>query len=163
MALKKVLIENASASQLADFAENTLGLEGVDYRLGTDKILAKMRTVLYDKDYIEIDVPESDIQRIDPPQAQGKRRMATVFIHNQDKPGGTEPVPTAVNGKQLFTPRNSQQTIPWEHYHVLDNAKHFVYQQGPNGELLTETRTEAHEYPFSLIREDPPLPTEKAA
>jgi hypothetical protein len=159
--MQKIAIADASAKQLADFAETTLGIEGVDYRLGKGKIEEKMRAVMYDKDYIEVEEEQAPIKRIDPPAAQGSRRMATIFIHNQDKGGGTEPVPVAVNGRQMFIPRNQEATIPWEYYHALNNAKHFVYQQDQNGSLLPNP-SEVHEYPFSLIREDP-APVEMAA
>jgi hypothetical protein len=160
--MQKIAIADASAKQLADYAETVLGIEGVDYRLGKAKIEEKMRATMYDKDYIEVPDEEAPIQRIDPTVIPGARRMATIFIHNQDKAGGTEPVPVAVNGRQLFIPRNQEATIPWEYYHALGNAKHFVYQQGPNGELIYPP-SEVHEYPFSLIREDPAPNVEKAA
>lgn len=161
--LQKIQIADASAKQLADFAENVLGLDGVDYRLGKAKIEEKMRTVMYDKEYIEVEAEEAEIKRIEPPTVAGKRRMATVFIHNQDKPGGTEPVPVRVNGKQMFIPRGQQCDIPWEYFHALDNAKHFVYQQDQNGGLLPNP-SEVHEYPFSVMHQDPePAPVEKAA
>lgn len=159
--MQKISIADASAKQLADYAETVLGLEGVDYRLGKAKIEEKMRAVLYDRDFIEVEEEQAAIQRIEPPASGNERRMATIYIHNQDKPGGTEPVPVAVNGRQLFIPRNANAVIPWEYYHALSNAKHFVYQQGPNGELIYPP-AEVHEYPFSLIHEDPPL-IEKAA
>lgn len=159
--MQKIAIADASAKQLADYAETVLGLDGVDYRLGKGKIEEKMRAALYDKDFIEVADEQAPIQRIEPPAHGSARRMATIYIHNQDKPGGTEPVPVAVNGRQIFIPRNQQADIPWEYYHALDNAKKFVYQQGPNGELINPP-SEAHEYPFSLIREDPAL-VEKAA
>lgn len=162
MAFQKVQIVDASAKLLADFAEQVLGLDGVDYRLGKDKIHEKMRAAMYDKDFIEVEGKEADIQRIDPPRPQAARRMAVIRIHNQDKPGGTEPVPAAVNGKQLFIPRNQDCTIPWEYYHALDNAKQFVYQVDENKALIYPP-SEVHEYPFSLIREDPPLPEEQKA
>lgn len=160
--MQKIAIADASAKQLADYAETVLGLDGIDYRLGKAKIEEKMRATMYDKDYIEVPDEEPKIQRIEPQVTVGERRMATIFIHNQDKAGGTEPVPVAVNGRQMFIPRNQEATIPWEYYHALNNAKHFVYQQGPNGELMPNP-SEVHEYPFSLIREDPAPIVEKAA
>lgn len=160
--MQKIAIADASAKQLADYAESVLGLDGVDYRLGKAKIEEKMRAALYDKDFIEVPDEEAPIQRVEPLSPRAARRMATIYIHNQDKPGGTEPVPVAVNGKQLFIPRNQEATIPWEYYHALNNAKHFVYQQGPNGELMPNP-SEVHEYPFSLIKADPPVIVEKAA
>lgn len=159
--MQKIAIADASAKQLADYAETVLGIEGVDYRLGKAKIEEKMRATMYDKDYIEVPEEETKIQRIEPPSGEGERRMAVVFIHNSDKPGGTEPVPVAVNGRQMFIPRGQECTIPWEYYHALNNAKQFVYQQGPNGELMPNP-AEVHEYAFSLVREDP-APVDKAA
>ncbi|TPN11724.1 hypothetical protein [Mesorhizobium sp. B2-1-2] len=160
--MQKIAITEASAKQLADYAETVLGIEGVDYRLGKAKIEEKMRATMYDKDYIEVPDEEAPIQRIDPPVTPGARRMATIFIMNTDKAGGTEPVPVAVNGRQMFIPRNQEATVPWEYYHALNNAKSFSYRQGPNGELIYPP-AEIHEYPFSLIREDPAPVVEKAA
>lgn len=160
--MQKIAIADASAKQLAEFAESMLGLDGVDYRLGKGKIEEKMRAVMYDKDFIEVPDEETPIQRIDPTVVPGERRMATIFIHNSEKAGGTEPVPVAVNGRQMFIPRNQEATIPWEYYHALNNAKSFAYRQGPNGELIYPP-AEIHEYPFSLIREDPAPIVDKAA
>lgn len=158
MATQKILIADASAKQLADFAEQVLGLDGIDYRLGKDKIEEKMRTAQYAKDFIEVEGKEPDIQRVEPPStAKHKRRMATIVIGNQDTPGGSDPVPTAVNGKQMFTERNKPQTIPWEQMHALDNAKKLVYEKDEIGRLKPNP-TEAHEYPFSVIHEDPEFP-----
>jgi hypothetical protein len=160
--MQKIAIADASAKQLADFAETNLGIEGVDYRLGKAKIEEKMRAVMYDKDFIEIEDEEAPIARIEPPVAGNARRMATIMIPNSEKPGGTEPVPVAVNGRQMFIPRQQQVKIPWEYYHALDNAKKFIYETDENG-TLKPNPSEAHEYPFSLIHEDPPEIVEKAA
>jgi hypothetical protein len=159
--MQKIAIADASAKQLADFAETNLGIEGVDYRLGKAKIEEKMRATMYDKDYIEVEDEQAPIQRIDPPVTLGARRMATIIIANQEKAGGTEPVPVAVNGRQMFIPRQAPQTIPWEYMHALDNAKKFVYETDENGSLKPNP-AEVHEYPFTVVREDPPS-VEKAA
>jgi hypothetical protein len=160
--MQKIAIADASAKQLADFAETSLGIEGVDYRLGKAKIEEKMRAVMYDKDFIEVADEEAPIQRIDPPAGESRRRMATIMIPNQEKAGGTEPVPVAVNGRQLFIPRQTPQTIPWEYMHALDNAKKLLYATDENGSLLPNP-SEAHEYPFSIVHEDPEPIVEKAA
>jgi hypothetical protein len=162
-AAAELKIPLASAAQLAEYAETVLGLDGVNYRLGSDALIAKIRITGHDKDFIEVSVPEADIQRIDPPRPVSGRRMATIRIYNQETPGGTEPVPVAVNGKQMFIPRDRDCDIPWEYYHALDNARKYVYDTDSIGRLDQATRKEVHEYPFSLIREDPPLPSEKKA
>lgn len=159
--MQKIAIADASAKQLADFAETNLGIEGVDYRLGKAKIEEKMRAVMYDKDHIEVEDEEAPIRRIEPPTGDSQRRMATIVINNQEKAGGTEPVPVAVNGRQMFIPRQQQVTIPWEYMHALENAKKFVYATDENGSLLPNP-AEVHEYPFTIIREDP-APAEMAA
>lgn len=160
MTTQKIQIADATAKQLAEYAETVLGLEGVDYRLGADKIISKMRVAQFDKDFIEIEVEQPDIQRREPPQQsqQGRRRrMATIVIGNQDTPGGSDPVPTAVNGKQLFTERNKPQTIPWAQMHALRNAKKQVHEVDEIGRLKPNP-SEAAEYPFSVLHEDPEFP-----
>lgn len=160
MATQKILIADASAKQLADFAENTLGLDGLNYRMGTDAILSKMRVAMYEKDFIEVAIAEPDVQRVEPPQPQmagRRRRMATIVIGNQDTPGGSDPVPSAVNGKQMFTERNKPQTIPWAQMAALKNAQKLVYQQD-EALRIKPNPTEAQEYPFSVIHEDPEFP-----
>jgi hypothetical protein len=160
--MQKIAIADASAKQLADFAETVLGIEGVDYRLGKGKIEEKMRAVMYDKDYIEVRGREAPIQRIDPPAAESARRMATIMIPNQDKAGGTEPVPVAVNGRQMFIPRQDA-TIPWEYYHALEQRQEASSTRPTRtATLILPNPSEVHEYPFSLIHEDPE-PIEKAA
>lgn len=158
--MQKITIADASAKQLAEFAENVLGIAGVDYRLGKDKIEEKMRAVMYDKEFIEVEEEQATIHRIEPAAVGNARRMATIMIPNSEKPGGTEPVPAAVNGRQMFIPRQQTVKVPWEYYHALDNAKKFIYETDENG-TLKPNPSEAHEYPFSLILEDPEV--EKAA
>ena len=51
MATKKIPLTEATATQLAEFAENTLGLEGINYRQGADSIRSKIAVAAYDKDY----------------------------------------------------------------------------------------------------------------
>lgn len=163
MTMKQIPIADASAQQLSDFGTLVLGIEGLNYRLGRDVLIARLRGVSYDNAYISLPVEEKDtIQRVDPPNSGHARRMAVIRIHTDDKPGGAEPVPVAVNGKQMFVPRGQDCTIPWEYYHALNNARRYVYEQGPNGELLDPPR-EVHEYSFSLLREDPDLEVQGSA
>jgi hypothetical protein len=159
-AAAELKLPKASAKQLADFAEQVLGLDGINYRLGGDEILSRMRTAQYDKDFIEVAEEQPDIQRREPPQQpqEGRRRrMATVLIGNQDTPGGADPVPSAVNGKQMFTPRNKLQTIPWAQMHALMNARKLVHETDEIGRLKPNP-SEAQEYPVSVVHEDPEFP-----
>jgi len=155
-------INEASATELATFALTVLGMERATSTMGKPALLAKIQNA-WKEDFILINVKEADIVRQDPPARAGTgsgpfagRRCATIRIHPNDLPGGDQPVPVSVNGTQIFLPRDEDIRIPYEYMEALDNAKHYVYKQGPNGELLYPPR-EVHGYPFSKLAVDPPF------
>lgn len=158
MAIKEIPFEDATASQLAEFASVNYGLD-VRHTMGHAKIVQSLQASGYDKQTIEVNVPD-----IAPAVASSGevRRMAKVFIPEQEKPGGSEPVWSSVNGKALFTPRNRECEIPYEHYLALMNAVRHVYDTDENGGLIDPPRN-VPEYPVSLLGIYPPLTNEAKA
>lgn len=160
--MKRVPITEASPKQIATFCSTVLQLPNVDYRMGTNKMLALMSSV-WDKDYIEVAEDEPDIERINAPQPEpGERRMCTIRIPNQEIAGGGQPVPVAVNGKQMFIERDKDSRIPYEYMMALKDAQKMVFDQDANGTIIGQRLVP--EYPFNVIQVDPPLePQAKAA
>lgn len=157
--MKKILIADATASEVASFASINLGIPDIHYKLGKAAILIKMGPV-WDKDYIEVEDSVPDVRRVDPPKTTGKRRMVDLMIPNQDYAGGGQPVPLSVNGSQMFVERNKRSMIPYEYFIALQNAQKAVYDQGPNGELIMPPRM-VPEYPYMVYSIDPEPETEE--
>lgn len=163
MAMKRIPIEDATATELCEFLTTSLGVPNLRPQAGKATLLQKMRDVFYVEEYIEIDEPDADdIQRIEPARSPpGKQRMCEIMIPSQEKPGGSDHVFLGVNGVGILIPRDQRVKIPWKYMHALDNAKKHVYKQNPDGSLILPPK-EVHDYPFSIFHEDPPLPPKKA-
>jgi len=151
MSTKKIPLSDATASELADFAAKNLGLD-VQYRMGADKIRALMAAAGYQKDTIEIEVPDAGNDpnaRVATGEAEAPRKMVMIQINNQPGPGGKEHVPVGVNGKVYLIKRGEPVKVPVEVVHVLENAKTTAYDRGPNGEPINPTDVLKH--PFSVL------------
>lgn len=136
--VKRVMIENATEKQLRDFVTIIMGLEIKDGATKDD-----MTSLLEVAGYNLPDIPT--MQRADEAplfsDATGSPRPRTfkhkfggkerdcvaIFINQEDKTGGEEPVPVSVNGVQLWIPRGARHVVPAEYVEVLENAEKFVY------------------------------------
>lgn len=144
----KIAIDKATATQLATFANITLGLD-VTFREGVNKIREKMEAVGFDKDEIEIeDAPaESQVKASAvPPAPEGKRRMVTINIPKQAGPGGGRPVPVGVNGRVALIKRAEWVEVPEEYVGVLENAKTIQYDKDENGSPCNPQLVPKHPY-----------------
>lgn len=145
---KRIPLIEASATDLATFANVSLGLE-VNLRMGADKIRATMATSGYAKDYIEVDEPEPTVAKAaEAPVAP--RKMVTINIPHQSGPGGKEAVKVGVNGKGYLIARGKDVEIPIEVLGALKNAETTVFDRGPNGEPINPTSVPRH--PFTLVK-----------
>lgn len=153
--MKKVQIAEATATQLAEFATVSRGLD-VNFRMGVERIRSALTTSGYDKDFIEIegnDGPDPNARVAEEPVIQGRKRYV-IRIPVQETPGSSEgklPVPVGVNGKVYLIKRNEDVTVPEEVLVVLKNANKLRYDKGPNGEPINPTEVPTH--PFSIVRE----------
>ncbi|GAB5434794.1 MAG: hypothetical protein EpisKO_41640 [Epibacterium sp.] len=136
--VKRVMIEDANEKQLRDFVTILMGLE-----VKADATKDEMMNLLEVAGYHLPDIPT--MQRADDAplfsDATGaprprtfthkfggkERECVAIFINQEDKPGGEEPVPVSVNGVQLWVPRGERCVIPAEYVEVLENAEKFVY------------------------------------
>jgi hypothetical protein len=147
--LKTIPINDASATQLAEFAVTNLGLD-VTHRLGKDAIRAKMAVTGFDKDTIEIDVPEVSVAKA-PVEGAKQRKYVEVMIATEERPGGADPVPVGLNGRVMWIERAKPQRVPREYYQVLLDAVKKVYDPNPAGGLMPAR--DVPTYPVSLLRE----------
>lgn len=149
--MKQINILDATATQLAEFANKNLGIE-VRHTMGKAHIIAAMQTTGYDKTYILVDdETEADPNaRVAAPEPVAERKMVTIRIPSQpNTPGGKEPVPVGVNGKVYLIQRNMDVPVPIEVMKVLENANKTEYDLGPNGEPINPR--DVPSYPFSVM------------
>ncbi|GAA4108858.1 hypothetical protein ACFFTN_01450 [Aminobacter aganoensis] len=151
--MKQIRIDDATATQLAQFATVSLGLD-IDYRKGSAAIKAAMAAVGYDKDHIEVADDQAPKAQTAKPQADGgaPAKMIKIMIPNQDIPGSTagkEAVPVGVNGKVYLIKRGIAVDVPSEVVEVLKNANKVQYDKGPNNEPINPTLVPTH--PFSIL------------
>lgn len=131
----QVKINEATATQLADFATVHIGIPDVSFRTGADKLRALIAQSGYEKDFITVEKVDANeitagAPRVAAPGAPTTRRMVSITINEQDTPGSTEgrePVPVQVNGSLMYVPRGRMVSIPYEYFHVLQNAKFRQY------------------------------------
>ncbi|MCA0276250.1 MAG: hypothetical protein LCH86_09610 [Proteobacteria bacterium] len=149
--MKQISIDEATATQLAVFANVNLGLD-VQFRQGCAAIKAEMAKVGYNKDYIEVedDPAPKATKAVTAGETSGKK--ITIMIPNQETPGSTmgkEAVPVGVNGKVYLIKRGVPVDVPEAVVAVLKNANKVQYDRGPNGEPINPTLVPTH--PFSIL------------
>lgn len=150
--MKQINIHEATATQLAEFANVRLGLD-VNLRMGAATIRAAMTAVGYDKDYIEVADAASGSTGMTAARVTdeptGERKMVKILIPNQDIPGsneGREAVPVGVNGKVYLIKRGVPVDVPEEVIGVLKNANKVKFDRGPNGEPINPTFVPTYTY-----------------
>lgn len=144
----QVKLSEATATQLAEFATVSYGLD-VTFRTGVEAIKAKLASVGFSKDFIDIDEPSPSPTQKTEPDIDG-RKYVIITIAEQETPGGGDPVPVCVNGKAMFIPRNQECRVAVEYVEALKNAVQIVYPSKSDGGLGEPRRVPA--YPFSIIR-----------
>lgn len=165
--VEHVKMSEASMKQLMDFATIMMGLDVPKAAKAKADVIAIIEAAGWVMDTIPTlqkaaEVPDlCDSEGNPRPRTfqhdfNGKgvmRECVAINIPEQDKPGGQEPVPVAVNGSQMWITRNKKVVIPVEYVEVLENAEQFIYPEtrdGLNEEGLGEPRV-VKAYPFSYV------------
>lgn len=145
----KININEATAPQLVAFAQSHLNIEGVSTSMAKQAIIAKIRTVGYDEDTIEVE-DRSPLKQATPAGAEAAgEETVTIIIPSDDKPGGQQPVWVSVNEKGMFIPRDQECKIPTRYYEALKNAVRQVYTPLADGGLSEPRDVPA--YSFSRV------------
>ncbi|UWQ30258.1 hypothetical protein [Leisingera sp. M523] len=166
--VEHVAISKANLKQLQDFAGIMMGLD-VSQDAKKADIIALIEAAGWSKDTIPTLKKSSDIPVVS--DADGKprprsfqhefggkeRECVAIMIPEEDKPGGSEPVPVACNGVPLWIPRNKREVIPMEYVEILENAEMFVYPQLSAAATMQQMEMGLREprvvkqYPFSYV------------
>ena len=149
MAKKEIPINNATATQLAQYANVMCGLD-VTPQTGFAKIRALMANAGFEPEAIIIEEKALD----EAPKRKvldggEKRKFVKIIIPNQEGPGGQLPVPVGVNGRVALIQRGIPVDVPEEYVHVLTNAERVIFDSGKNGELINPRKVPQH--PFNII------------
>lgn len=76
------------------------------------------------------------------------RECLKIMIPEEEKAGGSEPVPVQLNGSLMYIPRAETVVVPAEFVEILENAEQFVYPPSDEG-LPTPKVVKA--YPFQYV------------
>lgn len=131
-------IEEATATELAHFAENIQNLENINLRLGAEKIIAKLRDAGYTKDFILIPdaPPENESDETDAAENILKSgSKVEILIPKSEGPGGSQPVSVSVEGKAMVIPRGEKCTVPVEFVEALNLAMETHYPDANEEDL----------------------------
>lgn len=160
----KIALNEATATQLAEFATTNYGID-TTFRAGSDKIIALLRSAGFEADEIELADKEAvspTATRVNTPVevigTQNKRRMARISIATMDIPGSTEgrePVPVSVNGSLMYIPRGKEVEIPYTYYEALKNATFRQYDAPENEFSPIGAPRDVPRFPMSVISIDP--------
>lgn len=146
--MKQISLSDASATDLSEYANANLGLETYP-KMGKDKILAVMSQAGFDKEHIEVSVPEvvnNQMQGLIRKNHQDPayQKKVTVTLLATEEKGGRDPHFVAVNGVGMLIPRGKPVPIPYPYYEVLKNAKKFHYDTDNDGKITGRREVPAH-------------------
>lgn len=144
----KIKINDATASQLAEFASVRFGLDGVNHRMGTDAIRAKLAMTGFSGDEIEVKDPEPVAETVKAVGAAA-RKLIPILIPTQNEPGGKDPVVVGVNGVVARIKRGVVVEVPEEYVHALQNAQRVQFDKDENGRPINPIMVPTH--PFSIM------------
>ncbi len=171
--LKRLSMEEATVPQLRWFAETRLETKPPKSMSDAKKLRNFIGVLGWEHNYIEIPDSPAAIKEPGKPMAQavagttrtGKGRVGddasskndprvVLTIPNEDKPGGSRPVPVAVNGKLILLPRNEEISIAYRYYEALKNAKETRYREVKDvfGNVIDYEPFEVPSYPFNTVR-----------
>lgn len=128
---KTVTIEEATASQLRNFATVGMQLEMGPTTNGPT-IISKLREAGFSGDVIpiiQVASPSDNATSFDRSVFEEEgRKYCRINIPANDKPGGQDPVPVGVNGTVIALPRGKDIQVPVEYVEVLKNAVAYHYK-----------------------------------
>lgn len=143
----KIKINEATASQLAEFAAVRFGLD-VNHRMGADAIRAKLSMTGFTGDEIEVKDPEPVAETVKAAGAVA-RKLIPILIPTQNEPGGKDPVVVGVNGVVARIKRGVVVEVPEEYVHALQNAQRVQFDKDENGRPINPIMVPTH--PFSIM------------
>lgn len=143
----KINVSEATASQLAEYANVHLGLD-VNHRMGADAIRSKMAMTGFSDIEIEIKDPEP-VADLVKPAGSAARKLIPILIPTQNEPGGKDPVVVGVNGTVARIKRGVVVNVPQEYVHALQNAQKVQFDKDENGRPINPTMVPTH--PFSIM------------
>lgn len=162
MAKTQKPIDECTAEELRTFGKIHYGIEMAD-RTNAPTAIAKLRAAGHGEDFILVDGPAPESVQDEAgnaaPAINGvrfvteggrQRKQIKIMIPVQDKPGGHEPVPTAVNGKRFDVPRGKEVWVYEEYVEALRNAQEWHFDNRPDDRGLTKPRV-VQSYPFQVL------------
>lgn len=85
-------------------------------------------------------------------QAARDAEWIEIIIPRSDSPGGKQPVPVSVNGRNQHIPRGRKVAIRFPYLHALENAVQHIYEMDDNNQQMKPEPTEVRSYEFSILR-----------
>lgn len=172
--MRKIPIVEANIHQLRKYAETELGI--FDFTDATTRAQMLAAIAVVDQSGM---VTVDDFVAMEPyrPEIGGKRPHLAFFnknwkdrmvargeaynldpsvilqINKEEKPGGDEPVPIAVNGKAMYIERAKVCEIPYRYYLALTYAVRTIWKQTKDDG--TREASESPAYPYNVLH----LPT----
>lgn len=149
----EIQIENASATQLAEFASNVLNIEA-DHRRGKAALITLIRDAGWKDDTIEVDAPvvakAAPVATADPVNADEAylNELVTIIIPKDDRENDI--VAVGHNGRNIRINRGEISKIPRKYLNVLKDAVKTVYAQTEKDGLGKATQVPM--YPYQVIQ-----------
>lgn len=147
--MKKININEATGPQLVAFAQGVLNIEGIRPNMAKAEMIAKIRSVGYDQETIEVEEAAPASTAVSEGTKASGEKMVRIMIPSEDKPGGDQHVPVGNNGSVMLIPRNLECDIPYRFFTVLRDAVREVYDPLPEGGLGPARKVPA--YPFQVL------------
>lgn len=158
MSIKQVPFEDATGDQLRTFAADYLGIT-FPANAKDETMRAKIKPA-WGKDHIMIndEAGEGNAPRQEgtPPKPVTNAQQGPVngsvrvIISVSDEPGGSDPVPLAVNGYAMLVPRGKEVDIPVRYHEALNNAVMDRYDTDADGNLIPIPR-KVPKYPYNRV------------
>lgn len=144
-------VEEASAQELRDFAEISLGLE-VNGTENKNVMMARIREAGFTVENIVVYGKPEPVSKGAPDGAREFREeegrwYQAVTIHTDSGEGGDRPLPIRVNGKTMLVPRGERVWIPEEYVGALKDARETVWNMTASG--LSDPR-DVPSYPYAI-------------
>ena len=136
MSKPRILIAEADAKQLRDFASIVLGLEIVG-RETCHMMMSRISEAGYSSDSIpDMSVPDTPTAPFSMAEGNPSYRIGgdgtpehRILIPESDRPGGSDPVQVGLNGRVILIGRGVPSWVSEPYVEILKNAEEFVYEE----------------------------------
>lgn len=154
MAQILIKVANATKAQLEKYATNVLGLElrdGEHHNALRARVGALVESGEFKLDEDEpLPAATAPAAPAPPSASVGVEGRVTILIDLSDEPGGAEPVPVSVNGRNQWIPRGEPVEISVPYFEVLKRAVKHVHDVQRDGSMNPIPRL-VPMYPFREI------------